>query len=64
MQVYIDVTADTAPITSKQSWLGTKIENPPRQSNPHALFYDIEAKDFLDQIFYHRQSISIQSRHL
>ena len=63
MQISIDVTADTAPITSKRSWLGTKIEYA-RQSNPHALFYDIEAKDFLDQIFYHRQPIAIESRHL
>ena len=60
----VEVTENTAPVVSKRSWMGVDIEHPPRQSNPHALFYDIEAEDFLDQIFYHRQSISIQSRHL
>ena len=64
MQVDIDVTANAALITSKRSWLGTNIGHAHRQSYPHALLYDIETEDFLDQIFYHRQSISIQSRHL
>ena len=64
MQIDVDVTANTALKTSIRSWLGNRIcDHSKRQEFSHALFYDVGKEEFLDQIFYHREPISIQSRH-
>lgn len=63
MQVEIDVKANTALQTSKRAWIGRKIISTGRQEVAHALFYDVGAGDFLDQIYYHRKPFAIESRH-
>ena len=64
MHVDVEVTANMAFKTSIRSWLGNRfIDHSQRQETAHALFYDVGEERFLDQIFYHREPIPIQSRH-